>query len=228
LSEKFQKEKVSVIITTLNEEKNIQNVLDSIPSNIVDEILVVDGYSTDKTVEISQKNKNVRILYDTVGKGSAVRKGIENAKHDIIVLMDGDMSHNGNEINQFVDAIKSGYDVCFGSRFLQGGRTEDMPWYRKLANNAFVKIVNWKWKSNYTDLCYGYRAIRKSSFKNVPLKSEGFTIETELSIVTAKHNLQYKEVPSFEKRRMFGEAKLKTWSEGYKIFKTIIKEMLKD
>jgi len=228
LEKKLQSDNVSVIITTLNEEKNIQQVLDSIPGNIVDEILVVDGYSTDKTVEISQKNKNVRILYDSVGKGSAVRKGIENARHDIIVLMDGDLSHDGKEINQFVDAIKSGYDVCFGTRFSQGGRTEDMPWYRRLANNAFVKIVNWKWKSNYTDLCYGYRAIRKSTFKNIPLKSDRFTIETELSIATAKHNLNYKEVPSFEKRRMFGEAKLKTWSEGYKIFKMIIKEMFKD
>jgi len=218
--------KISVVIPTLNEEKNLPILLNEIKrSKLVDEIIIVDGHSGDKTVEIA-KNFDCNILYDDVGKGSALRKGLYAAQGDIIVAMDADLSMRVNEIKLLISGIEAGYDICMGSRLIQGGGTEDMPLLRKLGNKFFVFLVNLFWKTNYSDLCYGYRSFRKSCIKELDLRSDGFGIETEISIKAAKKNLKILEVPSFEKSRKFGKGKLRTFNDGWEILKTIINELL--
>ena len=218
--------KVSVVIPTLNEEKNLPKVLKEI-KNRVDEIIVVDGHSTDKTVGIAKKF-GVKVLFDDIGKGSALRKGMKAAKGDIVITMDADYSHKSSEIGLLIEGIKSGFDICMGSRFIQGGGTEDMPWYRKIGNKFFVFMVNNFWKMNYSDLCYGYRSFRKSAIKKLKLEAGGFGIETEIAIKAAKNNLRVLEVPSYEKLRANGTGKLRTFSDGFQILKTILKEKFKD
>jgi glycosyltransferase involved in cell wall biosynthesis len=217
-------EKVSLIIPTLNEEKNLSALLKGIPKNLVDEIIVVDGYSKDRTVDVAKKF-GAKVIYDEIGKGSAIRKGIKAAKGDIIITMDADLSHRSVELGLLIEAIKAGYDIAMGSRFIQGGGTEDMPWYRKLGNKFFVFLVNLIWKMNYSDLCYGYRAFKKSCIRKLNLKSEGFGIEAEISIKAAKKKLKVIEIPSYEKPRKSGKGKLKTFRDGYIILKTIIREI---
>jgi glycosyltransferase involved in cell wall biosynthesis len=216
--------KVSLIIPTLNEEKNLSALLKGIPKNLVDEIIVVDGHSKDRTVDVAKKF-GAKVIYDEIGKGSAIRKGIKAAKGDIIITMDADLSHRSVELGLLIEAIKAGYDVAMGSRFIQGGGTEDMPWYRKLGNKFFVFLVNLIWKMNYSDLCYGYRAFKKSCIRKLNLKSEGFGIEAEISIKAAKKKLKVIEIPSYEKPRKLGKGKLKTFRDGYVILKTIIREI---
>jgi len=193
-------------------------------SNTVDEIIVVDGYSKDKTVDVAKKFE-VKVIYDDVGKGSALRRGMKEAKGDIIITMDADCSHRSSEIGLLTEGIKAGFDICMGSRFIQGGGTEDMPWYRKLGNKFFVFLVNFMWKMNYSDLCYGYRSFRKDRIQKLNLKSDGFGIETEIAIKAAKKKLKVLEIPSYEKGRASGKGKLKTLRDGWLIFKTILKEM---
>lgn len=226
----MRKIKVSVVIPTLNEEKNLQMVLEEIKDffkkrNYEYEIIVVDGYSTDKTVDVA-KRFGCKVLYDNVGKGSALIKGMSVASGDIIITMDADVSQRPVELGLMVEGIRVGYDIVMGSRFIQGGGTEDMPWYRKLGNKFFVFIVNLIWRMNYSDLCYGYRAFRKDVWKKLELKSEGFGIETEISIKAAKKRMKVLEVPSFEKKRLYGEGKLKTFRDGLVILKTIMRELL--
>jgi len=219
----MKRPKISVVIPTLNEERNLQIVLKNLPNNI-DEILIVDGHSKDDTIRIAKKF-GAKVIYDNIGKGSALIKGIKNAKGDIIITMDADCSHKESEIGLLIEGIKSGYDICMGSRFIQGGGTEDMPWHRRLGNKFFVSLVNLIWGMNYSDLCYGYRSFRKGCIRKLNLKSDDFGIETEISIKAAKAGLKVLEVPSFEKARRYGRGKLKTFSDGFKIFKTIIKEI---
>jgi len=192
--------------------------------NRVDEIIIVDGHSTDKTVEVAKKFR-VKVIYDDVGKGSALRKGMKAAKGDIVITMDADYSHKSSEIGLLIEGIKSGFDICMGSRFIQGGGTEDMPWFRKLGNKFFVKLVNLFWGMNYSDLCYGYRSFRKNCIKKLRLESDGFGIESEIAIRAAKKNLRVLEVPSYEKLRNSGEGKLRTFGDGWLILKTILKEL---
>jgi len=227
----MKKLKVSLVIPTLNEEKNLPLVLKEIKrffkqrKDLSYEIIVVDGYSKDKTVKVA-KRFGCKILYDNLGKGSALIKGMEASKGDIVVTIDADVSHNPVELGLLIEGIRAGYDIVMGSRFIQGGGTEDMPWYRKLGNKFFVFLVNLIWKYNYSDLCYGYRAFKKNVWKKLNLKSKGFGIETEISIKAAKKKLKVLEVPSYEKKRKFGEGKLKTFRDGFLILKTILKEMM--
>jgi len=214
---------VSTVIPTLNEEKNIREVLEQI-RDMVDEVVIVDGGSSDKTVEYAREY-DTTILFDDKGKGSALRKGLREAAGDIVVMMDADLSHGANEIPVMVQAVESGFDIAMGSRFIQGGGTEDMPLHRRLGNKFFVYLVNLLWNMNYSDLCYGYRALNQKAIQTLELTRDGFGIETEISIQAAKHDLKVIEIPSFEKKRKAGEAKLKTISDGYRIFKTIMEHL---
>ena len=222
--------KISIIIPTLNEEKNLPRVLRSIKNYMKNrnekyEIIVVDGYSKDKTVEIAKKF-GAKVIFDDVGKGSALRKGMKVAKGDIVITMDADCSHRSSELGLLIEGIKAGYDVCMGSRFIQGGGTEDMPWYRKLGNKFFVFLVNLIWGMRYSDLCYGYRSFRRSCIKKLNLREDRFGIETEIAIKAAKKKLRVLEVPSFEKGRVAGEGKLKTFRDGFSILRTILRELV--
>ncbi|HEX55506.1 MAG: glycosyltransferase family 2 protein [Candidatus Altiarchaeales archaeon] len=218
--------RISVVIPTLNEEENIARVLREIPKYI-DEVIVVDGHSKDKTVEIARRY-GVKVIFDDVGKGSALRKGMKNATGDIIIMMDADCSHIPEEMPLLIAGIESGYDICMGSRFIQGGGSEDITLLRKLGNKFFIFLVNLIWKMNYSDLCYGYRSLRKDCVEKLDLESDGFGIETEISIRAAKKGLRVLEVPSFEKKRHSGEGKLRTFRDGFVILKRIIRELFRD
>ncbi len=220
--------KISIVIPTYNEEQNLPVLLEELKLlNLSNEIIIVDGHSEDKTVQVAEKF-DCKILYDDVGKGSALRKGLVEAKGDIIICMDADLSMLSNEIHLLVAGIQAGYDICMGSRFIQGGGTEDMTLIRKLGNKFFVFLVNLFWHMEYSDLCYGYRSLRKSCVEKLDLKSDGFGIETEISIKAAKNGLKVLEVPSFEKARVYGRGKLKTFYDGWRIFKVIVTEFFKD
>ena len=222
--------RISIVIPTLNEEKNLKVLLKEIKNffkkrkEFSYEIIVVDGFSKDNTVKIAKKF-GCKVLYDNVGKGSALDKGVRASKGDIIITMDADLSHRPIEIGLLIEGIRCGYDIVMGSRFLMGGGTEDMPWYRKLGNKFFVFLINLIWNAKYTDLCYGYRAFRKGVWENLNLKSKRFGIETEISIKAIKKRMKILEVPSFEKKRKYGEGKLKTFKDGFQILKTILSEL---
>ena len=141
--------------------------------------------------------------------------------------MDGDGSMRPEEIPMFLKGIYSEADIVKGSRFLGEGGSEDISLLRRFGNTLFTILVNIIWKSNFTDLCYGYIAFRKDAVKKLSrvLFSKGFTIETEMIIKAKKLGLKIIEVPSFELKRLFGQSKLKTFKDGWEIFITILKEI---
>ena len=224
----MKKIEISIIIPTLNEEENIERVIKRIKKILFYqsyEIIVVDGYSSDNTVKKAIENGAI-VIYDKKGKGSALRKGFDKAKGDILISMDADLSNDPKELYLIIDSIKIGYDICMGSRFITGGGTEDMPYFRKLGNRFFVLLVNLFFGSHYSDLCYGYRGFRKKIIKDLDLKEDRFAIETEININAAKKHMKVIEIPSVEKRRDMGTGKLRTFADGYNIFKTILKNRI--
>ncbi len=216
---------LSIVIPTLNEEHNIKTLLREIAPVIKGykyEIIIVDGYSKDKTVKFA-RDMGARIIYDNRGKGSALIKGFNAAKGEITISMDADLSNRPNELKLLIAGIEAGYEVCMGSRFLTGGGSEDMPFIRQLGNKFFVSIVNLRYGSHYTDMCYGYRSFAKGIAKRLSLQERGFGIETEISIKVQRMHMRVLEVPSYEKLRASGEGKLRSIADGYIILKAIIK-----
>jgi len=218
---------VSIVIPTLNEQRNIRALMGGIKKIMNDydyELIVVDGNSTDGTVSIAKRFGAI-VLKESIGKGYALRKGISAARGDIIISMDADLSNRPNELKLLIAGIEVGYDICTGSRFLTGGGSDDMPLTRRFGNKMFVHIVNILYGSHYTDMCYGYRSFGRGVLKKLDLKEDGFGIETEINIKAQKRHMKILEVPSFEKQRSKEQAKLRGFKDGYVILKTIFRNL---
>jgi glycosyltransferase involved in cell wall biosynthesis len=221
--------RISLVVPTLNESPNIKYVFSNIPE-FVDEIVVVDGNSTDGTREEIKKYRDdaIIIIDKRRGKGQAMKTGFEIASGDIVVIMDADGSHDSKEMPKLLGPVLDGYDASHGSRMLPGGGSDDFTLFRKLGNKVFVRLVNHMFGADYSDLCYGYRAYKKETIQKMKCTRVGFEIETEQSIRIAKAGIKVKEIPSFEARRRNGNSNLSSFKDGWKILNVIVKEYIKD
>lgn len=217
--------RVSVVIPALNEAENLPHVLPLIPKD-VDEVILVDGRSVDDTIAVAQRLlPSIRIVKQLGrGKGDALRCGFAAATGDIIVMLDADGSTDPAEIPRFVGTLLAGADFAKGSRFLHGGGTADMPYYRALGNMAFVAAVRWLFGGRYSDLCYGYNAFWTSAIHSLNLDGDGFEIETMMNVRALRAGLNVVEVPSFEAKRIYGSGRLRTFPDGWRVLKAIWKE----
>ncbi|MHA1230806.1 MAG: glycosyltransferase family 2 protein [Candidatus Helarchaeota archaeon] len=215
---------ISLVIPAKNESKNLPHVIPKIP-DIVDDIILVDGNSTDDTIKKARDlNSNIRIVKQkSKGKGNAIIEGFKVSKGEILIALDADGSMDPKEITLYIKKINEGYDLVKGSRFLNQGRTEDMTLFRKIGNFIFVKLVNLLFRVNFTDLCYGYMGMKKSVFESLNLNSDGFNIEAEIITKAALNKFKIAEVPSIEKKRIHGISNLKAIKDGYQILRTIFK-----
>lgn len=220
---------VSLIIPTLNEAANLPLILPHIPMDVVDEVILVDGQSTDGTVAISRRlMPSIKIVLEkTPGKGAALAAGYKASSGDIIVVMDADGSNDPREIPRFIQALREGSDFVKGSRFASGGGTTDMPRIRRYGNACFVHLVNLLFNGTFTDLCYGYHAFWRYCLEPLNLKDvNGFEIDTALYIRAMRMSLKIREVPSFEGSRFFGVGKLRTIPDGLRVLYTIFNEFV--
>jgi glycosyltransferase involved in cell wall biosynthesis len=218
---------VSVVIPALNEAENLPYVLPHIPS-WVHEVILVDGHSTDGTVEVARRlRRDIRIVrQEGKGKGAALRSGFAAARGDIIVMMDSDGSTDPGEIPLYVGALLAGADFVKGSRFLQGGGTSDMSLHRRLGNWGLTIGVRMLFGGSYSDLCYGYNAFWRRVLPTLHLYGDGFEIETLMNVQALRAGLKVVEVPSFEAERIHGESRLRALPDGWRVLKTILRERL--
>jgi glycosyltransferase involved in cell wall biosynthesis len=217
--------RVSVVIPARNEARNIAHVLATLPDDIY-EVLLVDGGSTDGTVEVARRAMpDIRVVAQTgIGKGDALATGLAECTGDIVVLLDADGSADGSEIPRFVDALLQGADYAKGSRFLHGGGSSDLTWVRRAGNRLLCGIVNALYGTSYSDLCYGYNAAWVSQLRRLCLDCPGFEIETVMNIRSAKSKLMVSEVPSYEFPRRHGESNLHTVRDGWRVLMAIVRE----
>jgi Predicted xylanase/chitin deacetylase len=219
--------RISVIIPTRNEEKNLHHVLPFIPTNVY-EVILVDGHSTDKTIEVARELlPNIRIIHQLrKGKGDALRIGFAACSGDIVVMIDADGSTDPREIPAFIDALLAGHDFAKGSRYISGGGSHDITFLRNLGNSALGTLVNVLFQTNYSDLCYGYNAFWRRCLEHITIDCDGFEVETQMNIRAQKAGLDIVEVPSMERPRLFGQSNLRTIRDGWRVLKMIAKERI--
>lgn len=231
--------KISVVIPARNEAANLPAVICRLPKNIF-EVILVDGHSTDDTVEVARElGPDIQVLHqEGRGKGDALAMGFAAVRGDIVVMLDADGSADPEEIPRFVAALMAGADFVKGSRFAQGGGSTDITTSRRLGNRVLCTLVNRTYGMVYTDLCYGYNAFwadclpllqRAWPGSSVPPMEHapygtGFEIETMLNVRAAKAALTVWEVPSFERPRISGQSNLSAIRDGMRILRTIWQE----
>jgi len=216
---------VSVVIPTLNEAENLPHVFERLPAGLK-EVILVDGKSTDDTVEVARLLRpDVRIVQqDGKGKGDALACGFAAATGDAIVMIDADGSTDPAEIPRFIHALAEGADFAKGSRTLPGGGSADLTHIRRFGNWVLSTTVNALYGTKYSDLCYGYNAFRRACLDHLVVDSPGFEVETLINIRVAKLGLSVSEVPSYEGRRIHGCSKLNPLRDGWRILKVIVRE----
>jgi len=224
-----------VVIPTLNEARNLPHVFADLPDTL-HEVIVVDGHSRDDTLAVARRLRpDVRIVMQTrKGKGNALACGFAAATGDIIAMLDADGSTDPNEIPRFVRALVEGADFAKGSRFVQGAGSSDITRLRRMGNWGLSAFVNLVYGTRYSDLCYGFNAFWRRHVPvfglmphgsgEQPLWGDGFEVETLINIRVAVAGLMVTEVPSFEHQRIHGESKLRTFSDGGRVLRTIMAE----
>lgn len=217
--------RVSVVIPTLNEAKNLPHVLPLIPSWVA-EVVIVDGLSVDNTVDVALEYiPSARIVRVTErGKGAAMRAGFSAATGEIIVTLDADGSTDPAEIPAFVGLLIAGADIALGTRFATGGGSSDMELFRRAGNWALAQCVRAAFGTNYSDLCYGYFGFWRDVLRYIDGPFTGFEVETVVHIRAVRAGLKVAEVPSFEAERIWGTSNLNTIRDGMRVLTAIGRE----
>jgi glycosyltransferase involved in cell wall biosynthesis len=228
--------RVSVVIPTYNEARNLPHVFSLLPED-VHEVIVVDGRSVDDTIAVARSLRpDVRIVrQNRRGKGNAMACGFAAVTGDIVVMLDADGSADPREIPRFVQALVEGADYAKGTRFANGGGSADITRMRAWGNRWLNRSANLLFGTRYTDLCYGYNAFWEHCLAVLDLKpgdhdedrkrwGDGFEIETIINTRVAKAKLRIVEVPSFEFERIHGQSNLNTWRDGLRVLRALAVE----
>jgi dolichol-phosphate mannosyltransferase len=219
---------VSVVINAKNEELDIGDaVRGALPH--ADEVLVMDGHSTDRTREVAAA-AGARVELDPGrGKGSAIRASLSLAKRDIVVFMDADGSHDANDIPKLVKPVAAGeVDLCVGSRFLGGSEELSIDFgqlIRSMGNITFNILINKRFNVQLSDTLNGFRALRRDVGLKLRMVENRHTIEQEMVIKALRLGYRVKNVPAHEYARKHGASHIKIWKEwphfGWCLFKNL-------
>ena len=230
--------RVSVVVPTRNEARNLGWLARHMPANVF-EIVVVDGGSTDGTVDRARELwPDANIVEQTRrGKGNALACGFHACTGDIIVMIDADGSMDPGEIPYYVAHLTAGADYAKGSRFTAGGGSADITALRSWGNRRLNGVTATVHGTAFSDLCYGYNAFWRRVLPVLDLDpgtpgersgerrwGDGFEVETLINIRVHAAGLAIAEVPSFEFERLYGTSNLNTFRDGARVLRTIALE----
>lgn len=200
--------KTTLVILTKNEIEGVTAVVPKIPRESVDEIIAVDGGSTDGTREAFE-SMGINVLPQTSpGRGEAFRIAVEKSQGDILIFFSPDGNEDPADIPKFKKYFDEGADIVIASRMMKGAHNEEdesaFP-VRKWVNQAFGLFANIFWNRSgkfVSDTINGYRAIKKEVFKELKLDGPGYTIEYQMSIRAMKQKKKIVEFPTYESGRI--------------------------
>jgi glycosyltransferase involved in cell wall biosynthesis len=221
----------ALIILTFNECDGVAAQIPILPLDSVDEVLAVDGGSTDGTCEILKRHGVKIIGQDRRGRGEAFRVAMDNTKADQLVYFSPDGNEDPDDIPKLFQLLDAGADMAIASRFQPESRNEeDDLWLplRKWTNMAFTLMANTLWNGGrpyVTDTINGFRGITREAFQAISPVSMGYTIEYELSIKSMKRRLDIRELPTLEGNRIGGESKAPSFRTGVTFTKFFLSQV---
>jgi dolichol-phosphate hexosyltransferase len=227
--------KITILIPCYNEEKGIENVIKSIPTDVLVkmdyqiEVIVIDNNSSDKTAEIARKNNATVIFEPNQGKGIAIKTGFMAISDDTdyVVMLDGDNTYKASEIPRLIEPLESDFcDVIIGSRL--GGKTLDgsLKLQNRIANWTYTFLVRNAYRANVTDVLSGFFAWKRETLDHLKLhlNTDGFAIEMEMITKMVKLGYRIYSVPiTYDVRE--GKSKINSIRDGIRIFTMFIQNL---
>jgi len=222
--------KISVIVPTKDEETTLEPILIGVKKH-ADEVIVIDGHSSDSTRSIAERHGVPVHMDRDRGKGDAMRMAIPIATGDILVYIDADGSHDPDDIPRLVKPIQQKEaDMVIGSRF-KGGSDELVgninQLFRITGSNIITTFINYRWNVHLSDTQNGFRALTREAAESIDLEIDGFPIETEMDIQLLQRGFKIDEVPAHEYRRKGGESKIRLLKIWHQYPVLLIKTLLK-
>jgi glycosyltransferase involved in cell wall biosynthesis len=217
---------VTLIIPALNEVEAIGAVLKDVPRDVVDDVLVVDGHSTDGTPDLVRRLGYRVVEQDGHGYGAAIATGFRHARGDVAVLADADGSYTLDDIRRLLDAVAGGADVALGSRYRPESGSDDDTWVRRVGNALFTLLLRRLFGVPTSDALFFYAALRRRVFESVTASSTGFEYIVEFLIRAHRAGFSFAEIPSAERRRTAGRSKVNALLDGLRLLRVMGRELL--
>src|SRR6476469_2134459 len=226
---------LSILIPVYNErtvvEKSLSLVLSApLPEYMERELVIVDDCSTDGTSEILDRmaagEPRIRLFRQLVnqGKGAAVRTAIQKAQGDFCLVQDADLEYDPSEYMRLLRPLLDGNaDAVFGSRYLVSEQTRVLPFWHSMINKGLTLVSNMFCNLNLTDMETCYKVFRTDLLKSVPIRSDRFGFEPEITMKSAKRKFRIYEVPISYHGRTYEEGKKIGWKDGLKALAVIFK-----
>jgi len=218
----MKKSLIAIILPTLNEEQAIGKVIDEIPYSKFDEsqykvdVIVVDGKSNDRTVEIAKSKGALIITEPRRGKGRAIITAFKSINADYFFFLDADYTYPAIYIPEMLKLLEQGHPIVIGTR-LKGKRQKGaIRLINIVGNHILTFMASFLYRNRISDLCTGYWGLRGDIAKTLDLKTEGFQIEAELYIELSKRGYPISDIPIYYRKRT-GKAKLSVYKDGFKI-----------
>ncbi len=232
--------KLSVLMPVYNERQTLAEIVSRVLEQSINgvdslELVIVDDASTDGSTKIIEQLAGVYPQIQPIfqrknrGKGAAVREAIEIASGDIAIIQDADLEYNPKDFQLVLTPILQGdADVVYGSRFMTKGNGRALYSKHALGNRFLTYLSNRFTNLNLTDMETCYKAFWLQSLKTIPLRSNGFGIEPEITAKIAKRKLRFHEVPISYHARTYAEGKKIKWKDGIVAIYIILKYWLVD
>ena len=221
--------KISIIVPCYNELNTIEEIVLRILKYVKydKEIIIVDDGSSDGTENIIRNKLSSQVSKliqndKNYGKGYSVRKGIQAATGDIIVIQDADLEYHPSDLNKLIDPIKNGFaDVVYGSRFISTEERRVLNYWHSIGNYFLTFLSNVFTNINLTDMEVGYKVFKSEILKNIDLKENRFGFEPEVTAKISNKNIRIFEVGIKYFGRNYSEGKKINWKDGISAIRCI-------